>query len=733
MGKLQRKQAKSRATILVAALVWCAGCGQSGEEQFMTQKNGTPEISRRTGSQPNRLAGEKSPYLLQHADNPVAWYPWGTEAFELARRLNKPIFLSIGYSTCHWCHVMEHESFEDPEVAALLNDAFVCIKVDREERPDIDNLYMTVCQMLTGAGGWPLTIVMTPGKKPFFAGTYFPKKSRLGRIGMMDLIPQLKQAWDERGDEVAASANQITAALGDHSSGAAGEGIDLSVLDTAFEQLAESHDIVHGGFGRAPKFPTPHSLMFLLRHWHRTGKQQARDMVERTLYAMRRGGIFDQVGFGFHRYATDREWLVPHFEKMLYDQALIVMAYAEAYQATQNPEYRDTAEKTITYVLRDLTSPEGAFYTAEDADSEGVEGKFYVWTAGEIESVLGEIRGKAFSRAFGIEARGNYADEATGKKTGKNILHVPPGETASVSDLEKFEPDRAKLFAAREKRIHPFKDDKILTDWNGLMIASLAMASRAFDEPRYARAAEQAAGFILDRMADQDGALLHRFRDREAGVRGGLDDYAFMVWALLELYETTFDVKWLKAALDFDRKMNEDFRDEAGGGFFLASRKADDLLIRQKTIYDGAVPSGNSIAVWNMLRLGRITGDPAYEERASSLMRAFAGNVERAPSGQTMLLCAVGFGIGPSFEVVISGTPGADDTEAMIRALRQRFIPNKVVLLRPSGSGKPEISALAEFTAGQQAIGGKATAYVCRNHACAAPTTSIEEMLKLLE
>ncbi len=699
----------------------------------MTQKNGMPEISGRTGSQPNRLAGEKSPYLLQHADNPVAWYPWGPEAFELARRLNKPIFLSIGYSTCHWCHVMEHESFEDHKVAALLNDAFVCIKVDREERPDIDNLYMTVCQMLTGAGGWPLTIVMTPGQKPFFAGTYFPKESRFGRIGLMDLVPQLKKAWNERGDEVAASADQITAALGDHSSGAAGEGIDLAVLDTAFQQLAESHDTVHGGFGRAPKFPTPHSLMFLLRHQHRTGKQQARDMVERTLYAMRRGGIFDQVGFGFHRYATDREWLVPHFEKMLYDQALIVMAYAEAYQATQNPEYRDTAEKTLTYVLRDLTSPEGAFYTAEDADSEGVEGKFYVWTADEIESVLGEFRGKAFSRAFGIEAGGNYADEATGKRTGRNILHVPPGENASVSDLEKFEPDRARLFAAREKRIHPFKDDKILTDWNGLMIASLAMASRAFEEPRYARVAEQAAGFILDRMADQDGALLHRFRDGEAGVRGGLDDYAFVVWALLELYETTFDVKWLKAALDFDRKMNQDFWDDAGGGFFLASRKTDDLLIRQKTIYDGAVPSGNSIALWNMLRLGRITGDPAYEERASALMRAFAGNVESAPSGQTMLLCAVGFGIGPSFEVVISGTPGADDTEAMIRALRQRFIPNKVVLLRPSGSGKPEISALAEFTAGQQAIGGKATAYVCRNHACAAPTTSIEEMLKLLE
>jgi len=738
------------SSLALLGLLVCLGgrCGASQKPRTKTMNSKTTEDT--TGApgrsqegaekRQNRLALEKSPYLLQHADNPVDWYPWGPEAFAKARQEDKPVFLSIGYSTCHWCHVMEHESFEDREVARLMNQAFVCIKVDREERPDIDNVYMTVCQMLTGSGGWPLTIVMTPDKRPFFAGTYFPKRSRFGRIGLMELIPRLQKIWSERKDEVVKSANQIAASLQRTTRAAAGEALDESVLNLAAEQLTARFDREHGGFGRAPKFPTPHNLLFLLRHWKRTGNERLLDLVEKTLQALRRGGIYDHVGFGFHRYSTDRHWLVPHFEKMLYDQALLAMAYTEAYQATGKDEYQRTAREVLTYVLRDMTSPEGGFYSAEDADSEGEEGKFYLWTADEIRHVLTSEEAELAVKVFNVQEAGNFAEEAARRRTGRNILHLtrPLPEIAAElglpeADLRKrLEAIRRKLFAVRERRVHPHKDDKILTDWNGLMIAALAKAARAFDKPRYAEAAQRAANFILKTLRNPDGRLLHRFRDGQAALPAHVDDYAFLIWGLLELYESTFDVRRLEAALALNRDALEHFWDEQGGGFYFTATDAEELLVRQKEIYDGAVPSGNSVAMLNLLRLARITGDPALEERAERIARAFAADVRRAPIAYTQLMVALDFAAGPSYEVVVAGDRQAKDTRPMLTALRSSFVPNKVVLFRPSDEESPAITRVAEFTRAQRATGGRATAYVCQGGACKQPTTDVAEMLQAL-
>jgi len=494
---------------------------------------------------PNKLIFEKSPYLLQHAYNPIDWHPWGEDAFEKAGRENKPIFLSIGYSTCHWCHVMEEESFDDPEVARLMNDAFVSIKVDREERPDIDSIYMTVCQMLTGSGGWPLTILMTPDKKPFFAGTYFPKENRFGRIGMMELVPQIKEVWIQHYDEVVDSVNQVTEALRRAAVTVSGKEINEAALKAAYIQLSQGFDEEYGGFGTSS-----HSLFFLLRYWRRTGNERALEIVERTLQAMRHGGVYDHIGFGFHRYTTDRGWLVPHFEKMLYDQALIAMAYIEAYQATRKEEFADTAREIFTYILRDMTAPSGGFYSAEDADSEGEEGKFYLWTEEEIKKSLSEEEAEFALKIFNAQKDGNFTEEITGHKTGKNILHLRKSLKEIAIDLKIDEQEvkrhleemRKKLFAFREKRIHPYKDDKILTDWNGLMIAALAKGAQVFDEPKYAEAARNAITFILKNLMRGDGRLLHRYREGQAAVPGNVNDYAFLIWGLIELYEATFEL-----------------------------------------------------------------------------------------------------------------------------------------------------------------------------------------------
>ena len=688
----------------------------------------------------NRLINEVSPYLRQHAHNPVDWYPWGTEAFEKAQKEDKPIFLSIGYSTCHWCHVMAHESFEDPEVARLMNEAFVSVKVDREERPDIDSVYMSICQMMTGGGGWPLSIVMTPDKKPFFAATYIPKETRFGLIGMTELIPRIEELWLSRRGELLGLSNNIATVLQQSSQGTPGEELHERELELAYEQLAKRFDAQHAGFGGAPKFPAPHNLLFLLRYWKRGGNREALDMVEKTLQAMRRGGIYDHVGFGFHRYSTDSQWLVPHFEKMLYDQAMMAMAYTEAYQATKKEEYGKTAREVLTYVLRDMTAPEGGFYSAEDADSEGKEGKFYLWTEEEVRQVVGKEELDYVAKIFNIEKDGNFVEQATGRSSGVNILHISKslGELASDLNLSQYELQkrldvvRQRLFAHREKRVHPMKDDKILTDWNGLMIAALGKAAQGFDEPEYAEAARRAADFILGNMRKPDGRLWHRYRDGQAGVQANLDDYAFLVWGLVELYEAIFDAKYLKVALELTRDMLAHFWDADTGGLYLTPDDGESLLVRKKEIYDGAIPSGNSVAMLNLLRLGRMTATLDWEEKAEGIGRAFSQNVKQLPSAHTQLMVSLDFGIGPCYEVVIAGGAHAEDTKVMVRALRTRFLPSKVVLLNPAEQDSPETAQLAAVTRHRPSIEGKATAYVCLNYNCKLPTTDVRKMLELL-
>ena len=690
---------------------------------------------------PNRLINETSPYLLQHADNPVDWYPWGAEAFERAQREKKPVFLSIGYSTCHWCHVMAHESFEHAEVARLMNEAFVSIKVDREERPDIDNVYMSACQMMTGSGGWPLNIIMTPDKKPFFAATYIPREGRFGMIGMMALIPHIVELWATRRGEALSLSNKIATVLQQTSLDTPGKELNDATLKLTYEQLSERFDKQHAGFSIAPKFPTAHNLLFLLRYWKRYGAPAALDMVEKTLQVMRHGGIYDHVGFGFHRYSTDSQWLVPHFEKMLYDQAMLAMAYTEAYQATGKEDYAKTAREIFTYVLRDMTASEGGFYSAEDADSEGKEGRFYLWTQKEVRQALGNEEPDFATRVFNIKKDGNFTEQTTGRKSGYNILHLGKELVELAADLNPSQQDiqehleviRHKLFAHREKRVHPMKDDKILTDWNGLMIAALAKGAQAFDESEYAEAARRAADFILGNMSKPDGRLWHRYRDGQAGVEANLDDYAFLVWGLIELYEITFDAQYLEAALKLTDNMVKHFWDKDGGGLYLTPDDGESLLVRKKEIYDGAIPSGNSVAMLNLLRLGHMISNSDLEEKAAKIGSAFSGSVKQSPSAHTQLMVSLDFAIGPCYEVVIAGKAKAEDTKAMVKALRARFLPNKVVLLNPLGRNSPMIAKLAEFTRNQPSINGRATAYVCMSYNCKPPTTDINQMIELLD
>jgi len=636
---------------------------------------------------------------------------------------------------------MEKETCEDTEVARLMNDAFVPIKVDREERPDIDHIYMTVSQMMTGSGGWPLNIIMSPDKKPFFAGTYFPKESRQGRLGMVDLSRRIKDLWTTKREEVMQSAGKIMLALRQAPDDSPGETLGADVCATAFQQLAQRHDRIRGGFSAAPKFPTSHNLLFLLRYWKRTNDAKALEMVENTLQAMRMGGIYDHIGFGFHRYSTDAEWLVPHFEKMLYDQAMIAMAYIEAYQATGKAEYEKTAEEILAYVLRDMTAPEGAFYSAEDADSEGEEGKFYVWKIEEAERALDRDEFDLITRVYNLWPAGNFHEEATGRLTGSNIPHLKEPILAiaarlgvSPEELEnRLEKVRQKLFAARERRIHPHKDDKILTDWNGLMIAALAKGAQALHQPEFSDAAKKAADFFLSIMRDGQGRLLHRYRDGEAALPSHVDDYAFLIWGLLELYEATFEVRYLRAALDLNKDFMERFWDGHAGGFFFTAEDSESLLMRKKEAYDGATPSGNSVAALDLLRLGRITADESLERRAEQIGRTFSGSIRQFPSAYTQMLIATEFAVGPSREIVIAGRPGAADTEEMLRGLRSLYLPNKIVVFRPSGDGAAQIEAIAQYTKHEQTLDNRATAYVCVNYNCELPTADPKKMVDLLE
>ncbi len=689
----------------------------------------------------NRLKNEKSPYLLQHAQNPVDWYPWGDEAFEKSRREDKPIFLSIGYSTCHWCHVMERESFEDEKVAQLLNEVFVCIKVDREERPDIDNIYMTVCQMMTHSGGWPLTILMTPEKKPFFAATYIPKETIQGRLGLLEFIPQVKRMWTTRRKEVMNAANEITQELTGLHIKAQAQKLGEDTLGKAFEAFVHSFDRRYGGFSNAPKFPTPHNLYFLMRYWKRKNESEALKMVEETLQNMRRGGIYDQVGFGFHRYSTDAEWLVPHFEKMLYDQALIAVAYIEACQATGKKEYENTAREIFTYVLRDMTDTDGGFYSAEDADSEGVEGKFYLWTEEKIRSILKKDDADLFLAVFKAE---NCAAESIFSEQGLAggfIPHLknPLNEIAQYLNIpeekltERLNEIRKKLLGSRDNRIHPFKDNKILTDWNGLMVAALARGAQVFNEPVFAEAARRAIGFILNRMRTSDGRLLHRFRDGIASIQATVDDYAFIIWGLLELYEATFEIGHLDTALMLNKHLLDHFWDKKDGGFYFTPDDGEELLVRQKEAHDGAIPSGNSVSMLNLLRLARITGNTEFESMSTAIGKMFSAKVVQFPPAYTQLLVAFDFALGPSYEVVIAGDLRKRDTKDMVNALRAVFVPNKVVLFRSPVETLPDIERIAPFLKSQSSSGGKATAYVCSNYSCQSPTNSISKMIALLK
>ena len=690
------------------------------------------------GKAGNHLVHEKSPYLLQHAQNPVDWYPWGEEAFSRARQEDKPVFLSIGYATCHWCHVMAHESFEDPEVSELLNEGFVCIKVDREERPDIDSVYMGVSQLMTGQGGWPLTIVMTPDKKPFFAATYIPKESRFSMTGLLTLLPRITGAWREQREGLLQAADKIVDSLQQPEptiSSQAGKGM----LDEAYDDLLLQFDPEYGGFGTAPKFPTPHTLLFLMRFGNRTGKKRALAMVEKTLDAMQRGGICDQLGGGFHRYSTDAKWHVPHFEKMLYDQALLLMAYTEAFQITRNETFRKTAEDIIEYVQRDLTTSEGAFLSAEDADSPGGEGAFYAWTTMEMKEILGEEDANLAALMYSATKSGNFQNPDLGP--GNNLLY----RSRSLQDIAKalsiperdikarMESIRTKLFTARQQRARPSCDDKVLADWNGLFIAALAQASRVFDNPHYMVAAERAMQFIFSRMMDTKGGLVHRFRNDEASIGGFADDYAFTIHALVELYEAGFDEKYLSAALSLHEHLVSHFWDEKNGGFFTVADTSEPLILKKKETYDGALPSSNSVSFLNMLQLGGLTGNSDYTEKAAALHRFFQHSVSRSPASHAWFLCGLLYATGPSQEVVIVGEPESPDTQMHLSVIRAFYLPSVLVLLKPAGERGSQVRQIAPFTADYTMNDGKATVYFCTGHTCSTPVTDPHELREMLE
>lgn len=681
--------------------------------------------STRNNEKPNRLINEKSPYLLQHAHNPVDWYPWGAEAFEKAKAEDKPIFLSIGYSTCHWCHVMERESFEDEEVARVLNDNYVAVKVDREERPDIDHIYMSVCQAFTGSGGWPLTIIMTWDRKPFFAGTYFPKRARMGYTGLIELLKKINEAWGMEKEKLLETSESILEYIKSDSEADSAGKLGIEAAGRAYKGLKASFDREYGGFGRAPKFPMPHNLQFLLRCWKITNDPEALEMVEKTLVSMYRGGIYDHVGYGFSRYSTDRKWLMPHFEKMLYDNAGLAVAYLEAYQATGREQYGEVARQIFEYVLRDMKSREGGFYSAEDADSEGIEGKFYLWSPKEITDILGEDAAVEFNGYYGINEKGNFEE-----KTIPNLLHNKAAfENINKNPVEDF---RKEVYKAREKRIRPYKDDKILTAWNGMMIAALSIGARVLEDEAYAAAAEEAVRFIKSKLMREDGRLLARYRDGEAAFPGYLDDYAFLVWGLIELYGATFKAEYLKLAMDLNRDMLKYFYDEKNGGLFLYGSDSEQLIVRPKDVYDGAMPSGNSVAAMNFLRLGRLTGDPDLEEKAYKQLKAFGSIVEGHPTGYTNMLSVLLFANSKASEIVIVGSSEDENARRMIKSVNRHFQPFTVVLFKNPEAVAEGITKIAAFTEDQIMIEDKATAYVCENHACMAPITDLKNFESLL-
>jgi len=665
----------------------------------------------------NRLIDATSPYLLQHAHNPVDWYEWGDEALERARAERKPILLSIGYAACHWCHVMAHESFEDPEIAALMNGAFVCIKVDREERPDLDAIYMGAVQAMNGHGGWPMTVFLTPDGEPFYAGTYFPPEDRHGLPGFPRLLQGMAEAWAERRDEVLQQGGRIAATIaGQWSFAASRVPLSADVLSNALSLLTRAFDREWGGFGPAPKFPQPMTFEFLLRMDAR-GHPGALEMVTTTLDRMVFGGIYDQLGGGFHRYSTDGRWLVPHFEKMLYDNAQLARLFLHAWQVTGRASYRRAATETFDYLLREMQGPEGGFFSAQDADSEGVEGKFFVWSWDELALTAGEV----VARRFGASPGGNWE--------GSNVLWLPSGDDPPSSPA--FEAARKRLFELREQRVRPATDDKVLAGWNGLAVAAFAEAGRVLEEPRYLRAAERAAAFVLTALRRADGRLLRSWRRVRTSGPAFLEDHAMLADGCLELYQSTFDVRWMREARRLADDLLRLFADDERGGFYQTGADAETLLVRPKEVFDNAVPSGNSAAAVVLQKLTLLTGEPEYERAATGALRLVRDLMSRAPTGFGHALGALDLYLGPSREVAVIGAPDDPATQALISEVWRRYLPNAV--LAAAGPDDAEAAETVALLAGRPLVEGRPAAYVCERFACRQPVTDPAALAAQLE
>lgn len=661
----------------------------------------------------NMLKNEKSPYLRQHSENPVNWYPWCDKAFRRARDENKPVFLSIGYSTCHWCHVMAHESFEDFDVAKLLNENFISIKVDREERPDIDSVYMTVCQALTGAGGWPLTIIMTPEQKPFFAGSYFPKRRSLGQPGLIDILEQTKLLWEEDREELQKTGEQITQAFNRSNESVLFENPDKGILKEAYNALKNSFDSVWGGFGAAPKFPSPHNLMFLLRYSHLENDSESLHMAEVTLNAMLRGGIHDQIGGGFCRYSTDRKWLVPHFEKMLYDNALLIILYLEAYQRTDNKSYLEVSRQTADYILRELTDIKGGFYCGQDADSDGIEGKYYVFTPNEIKDVLGDHDGAEFCRLYGITEGGNFE--------GRNI----PNLIGTDNEAWRYDdPRMKKLYEYRKKRVFLHKDDKILLSWNSWTIIAMARAGQILGDEKYREAAENAQRFIEENMTDSNNRLYLRFSDGDAAYAAQLEDYAVYSLSLIELYSLTFNPYFLSQAVLRAKQMIEYFEDKNGGGYYISASDAERLIVRLKESFDGAVPSGNSVAAMVLEKLSILTGETIFREAADRQQKYMAGQMKRYPSAHCFALIAMSQSLYTRRELIC--VCHSEPTE-LKEYIRYHWTDDLNILLKTAENAE-KLSESAPFTRSYPIPDHGALWYLCENGSCRAPVTDFSEL-----
>lgn len=743
----------------VGGAVWMGRAGQAVQSSQPVQSGSSASgvlVEEVDGQRrySNRLIHEKSPYLSQHADNPVDWFPWGDAAFEKARREDKPIFLSIGYSTCHWCYVMESESFSNPAMAAIMNEYFVSIKVDREERPDIDRVYMSFVQATTGSGGWPMTTFLTPDLKPFFGGTYYPPEDRYGRPGLRTLLQKVHEVWTTQRNEIAQSAEKasqfLQAQVGAETPTAAAT-LGQPVLDRTYQQIKSSYDAKLGGFGPAPKFPRPVIFNFLVRYYACTHDKAALEMTLHTLRAMARGGMRDHLGSGFHRYSTDASWHVPHFEKMLYDQAQVAMSYTDAYQITKEVFFAEITRDILDYVLRDMRGPEGGFYSAENADSliehgkpELAEGAFYVWTAGQIRDVLGDERAALFNFHYGVEPSGNVPaqQDIQGELKEKNVLIVRHTLAETAAKFKKSEDAvrvtlseaREKLAAARASRPRPSLDDKVLVAWNGLMISAFARAAQVLDEARYLEAAQAAAGFIESRMYDANTNLLkRRYREGQVDIDAVLEDYAFLIQGLLDLYETSFDVKWLSWAVRLQAQQDTLFWDGKAGGYFATRADASHVLVRMKDDYDGAEPSPNSVAAMNLLRLWQMTDRQDLRKKADTTFAALADRLGAQGAAVPQLVAALDFSLSKPKQIVIAGEPGAADTRAMLRLVHDRFIPNKILLIADGGSGQRQLAQWLPFLQGVSRKGGRATAYICENYVCQLPTADLGIAAKLLD